>query len=835
MTIGDASSLLGAALTMRVGVDATGVEAELASKLTGAERVAVTSAERTSASVGRVYDASSAKITAATLRQTAAQESYNRLLRAGETDTVRLARSQAALISAQRTVSAEQAKLATSTAAVNRERSAFLGGNVKQLLAIGAIAEGVHLIKQSVGEASDLSETVNKVDVVFGGAAASINRLGDTAAEKLGQSKQQAEEAAATFGNFFTALKIGEGQAATMSTRLVQLAADLASFNNADPTEVLQNLRSGLAGEVEPLRKYGIDLSEATLKQEAMREGLVETATGTLPTAIKAQAAYHLILQQTTTAQGDFERTASGQANQQRILAANIKDTEAALGQGLLPITRDLVTVANDDLIPVLKVAAGAFDAVASHDTIRRVAEGTLAVGAAALVIAKLKNVYTSTVDTLFNGGRTAARVGQNTAIAESYNLIAAAAGRAAVAETAAAGAGMAAGGASAGSLIGAGMIAGLPTTRGLLAGAGRRLLRGGLLATGGMLVGDVVPGTAGNVGSSTLYGAAAGSIIPGVGTLAGAVGGTAYGGTTALLHSVFGERFGADSPKPVEFNAAGQALVDQYGGVDQALAALREQNAARDAAQIQQHQQRREALNAYTGDPFATRTHPDKAAMDAAVTSASTAAAQARRAVASAERDLAAARRSDMTTAADLADSEDALTTAKERAAAASRKLADAEEKRRKGLAPTALRPGQLLHRLDRTIGEDKATLESIGVLSGEGLSRAGITSLLQADQENAGTLKYAADHMTEQTVREMNRKFRELRRLGSPVVDYLSDDKKARQAGERAAEQFALGFDNRLSQQRRRHAHRQARNDYFSPQDPRAGALGPGVRRIG
>ena len=62
-------------------------------------------------------------------------------------------------------------------------------------------------------------------------------------------------------GNMLVPMGIGRKKAAEMSKQLVELAADMASFNNASPEETLDALRSGLAGETEPLRKFGVFLN----------------------------------------------------------------------------------------------------------------------------------------------------------------------------------------------------------------------------------------------------------------------------------------------------------------------------------------------------------------------------------------------------------------------------------------------------------------------------------------------------------------------------------------------------------------------------------------------
>ncbi len=127
--------------------------------------------------------------------------------------------------------------------------------------------------------ASDLGESMNKVDVVFGKASGSVKRFSADAARSLGISQQEALAAAGTFGNLFTAMGIGEQASANMSTSLVELAGDLASFNNVDPTEALDALRSGLTGETEPLKRFGVNINEATLKAKALELGLIDNTS----------------------------------------------------------------------------------------------------------------------------------------------------------------------------------------------------------------------------------------------------------------------------------------------------------------------------------------------------------------------------------------------------------------------------------------------------------------------------------------------------------------------------------------------------------------------------
>lgn len=200
--------------------------------------------------------------------------------------------------------------------------------------ASGAI---VGFIGDSINAASDLSESVSKTGVVFGQSADDMMAWSEDAAKSMGLSKQAALEASSTIGNLLLSMGKAPDEAAKMSRSLVGLAADLASFNNVDIEEVLVAMRSGLTGEIAPLRRFGVNLTEATLKAKAMEMGLSD-GKKVLDVSAKSSAAYALILEQTTTAQGDFARTSEGMANQQRILNAQLDDTSAKLGQQLIPV-----------------------------------------------------------------------------------------------------------------------------------------------------------------------------------------------------------------------------------------------------------------------------------------------------------------------------------------------------------------------------------------------------------------------------------------------------------------------------------------------------------------
>lgn len=240
-----------------------------------------------------------------------------------------------------------------------------LGGVTGSLGKLGGLAAGVFagaqvvdFFKGAVSGASDLEESASKVGEVFGDAADGVKKFASTAATSMGMSEATALEATGTFGNLMVSLGMGGKEAASMSTEMVQLAADMGSFNNVPTEEALAAIRSGLVGENEPLKRFGVNMNEATLKAKAMELGLSD-GKGTLDANAKAQAAYALIMEQTTTAQGDFARTSDGLSNSQKTMAAVWTDMKASLGEALMPVIMQFVGFIKDNMPVISDIFAG--------------------------------------------------------------------------------------------------------------------------------------------------------------------------------------------------------------------------------------------------------------------------------------------------------------------------------------------------------------------------------------------------------------------------------------------------------------------------------------------
>lgn len=209
-----------------------------------------------------------------------------------------------------------------------------------------AVAAGIGKVidygDRAIELASDLAEQQSKVSEVFGDQAEVIEGWAKTAVTSMGMSERAALEAAGTLGNLFDALGLSTDRSVEMSRAMIQLAADIGSFNNVASEDVLTALKSGLVGETEPMRRFGANLSAARVNAYALARGMAATTAG-ITDAIKVQARYELILKDTANAQGNFAKTATGLANSQKSLDAALEQLQTELGKFLVGPAADLV------------------------------------------------------------------------------------------------------------------------------------------------------------------------------------------------------------------------------------------------------------------------------------------------------------------------------------------------------------------------------------------------------------------------------------------------------------------------------------------------------------
>jgi len=229
--------------------------------------------------------------------------------------------------------------------------------NVAKAGAVVSAAVGGPLL-YSIKQASDLNETMSKTKVVLGAAADSVIKFAEGAADSLGMSQTEALDAASTFAIFGKSANLSGDALAGFSTNLTTLAADFGSFYNASNEDAITAIGAALRGESEPIRRFGVLLNDATLKNRAFSMGLIKTTKGALTPQNKVLAAQAEILAQAakTGAVGDFQRTlGSSLPNQLKKLRANFDSLTTTLGTAFLPVALDVVTWVSKDILPGIK------------------------------------------------------------------------------------------------------------------------------------------------------------------------------------------------------------------------------------------------------------------------------------------------------------------------------------------------------------------------------------------------------------------------------------------------------------------------------------------------
>lgn len=311
--------------------------------------------------VRRVYRESSQDMSDSAIKVSLAQDRLERSLRKGPAAAREQANAELGLRRAERELRDETVRLDHAQDQAQRNlgkfsRGALAGSGIFRSLgrsvafASAGFLGGAGLvagISQAIDVASNLDEQTNKVGVTFRAAGADVVAWSRDSAKSFGIAQDQALEYAGTIGGIFNASGLARGESAKLSREIVELTADMASFNNASPQEAFEALRSGLVGESEPLRRFQVLLTEANVAQEAMRDTGKKSATE-LTQGEKVLARYHLILKQTGDQQGDFARTSDGLANSQRQLSALWRDTEALVGQAIIPTYKGAVQAARD-------------------------------------------------------------------------------------------------------------------------------------------------------------------------------------------------------------------------------------------------------------------------------------------------------------------------------------------------------------------------------------------------------------------------------------------------------------------------------------------------------
>lgn len=220
-------------------------------------------------------------------------------------------------------------------------------------------------IKDAIDISSSLTEVENVVRTTFGNYEKLIQDFSKTSIQDFGMSELTAKQVASRFQAMGTAMGFSQGKMADMSLQLTKLTADMASFYDMEQSDVARNLQAVFTGETEPLRKYGLDLTQATLKEWAMKQGL-DADISSMTQAEKTMLRYQYVMANTAAAQGDFARTSDTWANQIRILKQSFEQLAAIIGGALINAFKPFVQTLNAVMQKVIAFATTVTNALGS-------------------------------------------------------------------------------------------------------------------------------------------------------------------------------------------------------------------------------------------------------------------------------------------------------------------------------------------------------------------------------------------------------------------------------------------------------------------------------------
>lgn len=212
---------------------------------------------------------------------------------------------------------------------------------VDQLVKFGAVAgmaAGFGIYK-AVQAGSRLVESQNMLQQTFGESAKDVNDFNTQMANAFGTSTASFREAEGAFGGVFKAIGYTQKDAASLSVEMTRLAADMASFKNLSFQDSLDKIRSGLSGEIKPLKDVGVLIDEETVKVEAARLGFAKLGTE-LDIGTKVRARMSLMTKQLADAQGDLARTANEVENASRNVGGSIENLVGEIGLSLQPVAK---------------------------------------------------------------------------------------------------------------------------------------------------------------------------------------------------------------------------------------------------------------------------------------------------------------------------------------------------------------------------------------------------------------------------------------------------------------------------------------------------------------
>lgn len=277
----------------------------------------------------------------------------------------KLSRTGGAAGTAAKSITSSFSGFSSSASAVTKKSFSLASAIGKVYATYWALFRGFRLLGDAIDISSSLTEVENVVRQTFGQYESLINNFAKTSIEKFGMSELSAKQFASRFQAMGTALDIPQGQMAKMSIRLTELAGDMASFYDVSQEDIAKSLQSVFSGTTAPMRRYGIDLTQATLKEWALKQGL-DANISSMTQAQKAMLRYQYVLAHTTNITGDFARTADTWHNQITMLRENFKALGAVVGGGLINAFKPFIKVLNSVLQKVISFAEMVTNALGS-------------------------------------------------------------------------------------------------------------------------------------------------------------------------------------------------------------------------------------------------------------------------------------------------------------------------------------------------------------------------------------------------------------------------------------------------------------------------------------
>ena len=201
-------------------------------------------------------------------------------------------------------------------------------------------------VKEAINISSQLTEVQNVVDVTFGKYSGLVDKMAETSITDYGMSELSVKQISSRFQAMGTAIGFSQGKMANMSIELTKLTGDMASFYDMSQTDVARNLQAIFTGETEPMRKYGVDLTNATLQEWANKKG-IDAKIKSMSQAEKTMLRYQYVMEATGAAQGDFARTINSWHNQIVILKENFKELAKIVGNSFVNALKPLVKALN--------------------------------------------------------------------------------------------------------------------------------------------------------------------------------------------------------------------------------------------------------------------------------------------------------------------------------------------------------------------------------------------------------------------------------------------------------------------------------------------------------